>query len=577
MAVSKGLIGKDDFTLWDGKTSTFTRKSSSGRHLTLQKADWMGVDVLQVFGGGTERTDATITDALTSIGTTNKVSIFLSPGSWVIDENVDWSSYTNVFFNIPPGAILSHGAYTVNIPNPTAGLYQIFNGSGTVTVSSISKTVYPEWWGDNTTPGTTDMTAEINAAIASLSNYDGTVKFHSTIYAISTTLVFQNAESPILLEGSGSYESSKGTVIKWIGGNSDSMIDMVSYVCLDNMFIYNGNSATSLIGLDFLGVSGTAVTHNVLNKVHVKSCAVGYAFNYAYYTSLNDCISSYNTIGYDLRTEANNINFVSCHSDHDATAITNANGTGARQVHWSGGSIENATTYGISLSQNNSTAWKFTNTYFESNYQHLLAGYVSITDFFMNHDGGSGTRQPFDIAGSRAITIISGGTSTDITDLFTISGSASSYTDKGIYIEDRYNKAALLASFQTLLDDWVATGYFDPKCFNFLETPFQDASGAVSTKILTIGNGWVGGKTPTIVAAYVVVETAVVVTGGSFTVTVANNVPTTYATYEFTDDVAVGIHALTLSATAMAPASQSYTVTGTAETSGSYKVVLICI
>jgi hypothetical protein len=47
--------------------------------------------------------------------------------------------------------------------------------------------VYPEWWGENTTPGTTDMTAELQAAINAHKN----VKLQGTIYKLTETITLK--------------------------------------------------------------------------------------------------------------------------------------------------------------------------------------------------------------------------------------------------------------------------------------------------------------------------------------------------------------------------------------------------
>lgn len=129
-------------------------------------------------------TQASITAALTAIGTTNKTTLLLRPGTWVISSNADWSAYTNVTFNIVPGAVISHGAFTVNIPNPQAGLYKIFDGTGVISISGNTTTVYPEWWTANTIPGTTDMKAAIQSAVNSLPTTGGEVQFGANIYFI---------------------------------------------------------------------------------------------------------------------------------------------------------------------------------------------------------------------------------------------------------------------------------------------------------------------------------------------------------------------------------------------------------
>lgn len=117
------------------------------------------VDALLCYGESTNYTQATIEAALTAIGTTNKVTLLLRPGTWVISSNADWSAYTNVTFKVVPGAKFS-GAFTLNIPNIEAGLYQIFDSTlGVVTLSGNIKEVYPEWWGADPKGAVTSKTA----------------------------------------------------------------------------------------------------------------------------------------------------------------------------------------------------------------------------------------------------------------------------------------------------------------------------------------------------------------------------------------------------------------------------------
>ena len=95
-------------------------------------------------------TQATIEAALTAIGTVNKVTLLLRPGTWVISSNADWSAYTNVTFKIVPGAVFSTGAFTITFP------------AGTV--------AYPEWFSD------ADYGARINQTINSVTTNGGTVE-----------------------------------------------------------------------------------------------------------------------------------------------------------------------------------------------------------------------------------------------------------------------------------------------------------------------------------------------------------------------------------------------------------------
>ena len=179
-------------------------------------------------------TKAAIDVALTAIGLTNKVTLLLRPGTWVIGSNVDWSTYTNVTFKSFPGTLLSHSTYTINIPNIDAGLYQLFNGTGAVTLSGSSKESYPEWFATNTTPGTTDMTTAIQSAIDSVSITGGTVRLSRSSYAISSTLYLSKTLSgtnfvTVNLVGSGqnvsyiTHKTGSTGVMIWLGNYTQNV------------------------------------------------------------------------------------------------------------------------------------------------------------------------------------------------------------------------------------------------------------------------------------------------------------------------------------------------------------------
>jgi hypothetical protein len=125
-------------------------------------------DALQ-YGAGTF-TQATITAALTAIGTTDKVTLLLRPGNWVISSNADWSAFTNVTFKIVPGAILQIDTGTTTLGGPVqSGRYQIFSCVGTgVVVLGRGQTAYSEWFG--AVNDGTDQSAKIAVAIASVNH-----------------------------------------------------------------------------------------------------------------------------------------------------------------------------------------------------------------------------------------------------------------------------------------------------------------------------------------------------------------------------------------------------------------------
>jgi len=161
---TKGQIAKDDLKLYDGANSTFTRKTSSGGTGTYDVIDWVGVDVLHQYGSA--KNDVAITAAILAAGSSD-TQFFLASGTWTITNSI--SIPENIALNVMPGVDFD-GAGTLTFDNAQQVIArtdrQIFGSSITV-VFTNGGTGYVEWWGENTTPGTTDMAAEIQAALTS--------------------------------------------------------------------------------------------------------------------------------------------------------------------------------------------------------------------------------------------------------------------------------------------------------------------------------------------------------------------------------------------------------------------------
>jgi hypothetical protein len=177
--ITKGNIGKEDMGLWNGTSSmTFERLASTGYTLTMHSVDWPGVDVLQVYGGGVARTGGVISSAVTAIGS-NPAQLWLSPGTWTI--SADLSIPSTLALNVPAGAILSVGAgQTLTINGPIiAGSYQIFSGSGTVTLAGEALDFrLGAWSSGGTGIRTTDATLGSGANVNEFS-IDGTMAGNS--------------------------------------------------------------------------------------------------------------------------------------------------------------------------------------------------------------------------------------------------------------------------------------------------------------------------------------------------------------------------------------------------------------
>jgi hypothetical protein len=216
--ITKGQIGEQDLKKYDGSgTDTFSRITSAGDTVTLNKVGYE-VDVFSIYGAGVSYTDATITSALTAIGTSTECTIVLKPGTWTIDENIDWSSYTNVTFKFPRGAILTHSTYSVTLPpNIEAGDYQILSGTGTVTGL---KTCNPYWFGlladgtDETTTVQKALKATVAGGIITIPN--GTRWDYDTIKT-------DHPDDVIIIDNSGydwQYDIANSAQVRYITNTS---------------------------------------------------------------------------------------------------------------------------------------------------------------------------------------------------------------------------------------------------------------------------------------------------------------------------------------------------------------------
>jgi len=132
--IIKSLVGIEDVAKWDGtSTKTYTRKSVAGGTLTMNKVMWPGVDVYATQGTAD---DTAISTAIAACGS-DSVRVWLSPRTWAISDDLTIPS--NILLAVPPGALLQVAAGKIlTIQGPIdAGAYQIFSGSGTVSITRV--------------------------------------------------------------------------------------------------------------------------------------------------------------------------------------------------------------------------------------------------------------------------------------------------------------------------------------------------------------------------------------------------------------------------------------------------------
>lgn len=133
--VTRSKIIRADQSLYDGKTTTFSRLDASGGTTTgLRVND--DVDVLQVYGSGTAYTRGTIAAAVQSIGSSVATLVF-APGTWTIDDDLTIPSNMpcivkgGCIFNVSSGKTLTFSAgIFVEYPTWTSGAGTVLTSAG---------------------------------------------------------------------------------------------------------------------------------------------------------------------------------------------------------------------------------------------------------------------------------------------------------------------------------------------------------------------------------------------------------------------------------------------------------------
>lgn len=125
--VTRAKIIRGDLSLYDGRSSTYARLDATGGTLTgLRINDY--VDVLQVYGSGTDRTRGTIASAINSIGSQVATLVF-APGTWTIDASLTIPS--TIAAIVPAGCVFSVDAsMTLTFAGPVHVHYSASNGTG---------------------------------------------------------------------------------------------------------------------------------------------------------------------------------------------------------------------------------------------------------------------------------------------------------------------------------------------------------------------------------------------------------------------------------------------------------------
>lgn len=133
--ITRGKVIRADLAQWDGVTDTYSRIDATGG-TTSGLAIGNAVDVLQVFGSGSNKTRATIASAVAHISTARNRTLVFSPGTWTIDSSITIASnFTCVIpagcvFSVDTGVTLTFSG-EVYVEDPDSW----YTGAGTVVVS----------------------------------------------------------------------------------------------------------------------------------------------------------------------------------------------------------------------------------------------------------------------------------------------------------------------------------------------------------------------------------------------------------------------------------------------------------
>jgi hypothetical protein len=220
-SITKGTIGEQDIHRWDGTSDMdFTRDTSTGGTITLNDFGHE-VDLLITYGAGKNYTLATLQSALTAIGSTNKVTLVLRPGTWAITDDITVTS--NIHLKPAAGCkfTVSSGKTATIEGTVEAGPYQWIYGTGTTTIST-----YPQdqaWWGSTERLDVTGLKVGSNVVSAFIK----TLLDDATGIAARSTLGF--TEQSLINVGLSASVSAKALTVALKGsdGNAPSATNPV--------------------------------------------------------------------------------------------------------------------------------------------------------------------------------------------------------------------------------------------------------------------------------------------------------------------------------------------------------------
>ena len=313
---------------------------------------------------------------------------------------------------IPQKGAVFDGAGTLTFDNyaqiQVADNQTIFGSSITI-VFTNPPTVHPEWWVENATPGTTDMSPAIDSAIASFPNKGGKIKLLNDTYRFNTSIVYPVVSGEIRgieIEGEGSSLGAGGATNPYgtridsyiAGGNVFDLTtsDAISInVRFRNFTVYDREGTGANYGIEATMITSGCVFENIGFKAFTTAIWIK---TFAYYAKI-DNVKSYYHRGWGFIIEGANSALLTritasngSSSSHGGMSLTSTT-TPMRGAVVQGSYFEGNSGYGLSIT----TA----NGYF--------AGAVNILGNYFEGNGSVDHKPDIDISGFDATYIVNSG------------------------------------------------------------------------------------------------------------------------------------------------------------------------
>ena len=211
------------------------------------------------FKGGTLLRSSWFNDlqaALTYTDELNYLTIDITENETI---SVDTIATKYQHLNVIKGPIISIDiTKTLTIASFEAGLYQVFDGDGTVVFGAEAVVeIYPTWWENNTTPGTTDMTDAVQAAVNASTNANTIVRLIAGQWLITDEI-----ELPNKTQISGDHTH--------IGSTGGTLISFEP-TTVQSLFVPATAGDTYLIENLYIAGNSTAVDGNSIYAINVHN------------------------------------------------------------------------------------------------------------------------------------------------------------------------------------------------------------------------------------------------------------------------------------------------------------------